>query len=67
MDNTSDVNPEDLLREIVEKGISQAVCINDLGIPALFGICNHCFTTTWFLLAILPYVYVWILHLSFPV
>lgn len=34
MDNTSDVNPEDLLREIVEKGISQAVCINDLEPPA---------------------------------
>lgn len=31
MDNVSDRNPEDLLREITENGISQTVCINDLG------------------------------------
>lgn len=41
MDDSSDRDPEDLLREIVEKGISQTVCINDLGMLALFGISNR--------------------------
>lgn len=35
MDNASDKNPEDLLREIAENGISQSVCINDLGMCLL--------------------------------
>jgi hypothetical protein len=35
MDNASDRNPEDLLREIREKGISQSVCVNDLGMSCL--------------------------------
>lgn len=35
MDNASDTNPEDLLREIAENGISQSVCINDLGMCPL--------------------------------
>lgn len=34
MDNVSDRNPEDLLREITDNGISQTVCINDLERPA---------------------------------
>jgi len=34
MDNASDRNPEELLREIAENGISQSVCVNDLESPA---------------------------------
>lgn len=47
MDNVSDRNPEDLLREIAENGISQCVCINDLGIcllSPLFGFLFQLFT-----------------------
>jgi len=35
MENASDKNPEELLREIAENGISQSVCINDLGMCLL--------------------------------
>ncbi|KAG0565651.1 hypothetical protein M758_7G004100 [Ceratodon purpureus] len=34
MANVSDKNPDDLLREITEKGISQSLCVNDLEPPA---------------------------------
>lgn len=41
MDNVSNKDPEDLLREIAEKGISQSICVNDLGTSFLTWLCNQ--------------------------